>query len=145
MHHVSLCIRALGRKTYACTIGEVAQQREQEEQQRQSFTGPLSLILDDLRYSCTKIAHRTDVPQNLSSHRCGVTTTRMSTFFRRRSPDITLPRDCPTGSTSGTHQENTDRVLEPCPCTALFFNDGSQTRSAPASTAPPPCLAARQT
>ena len=41
------------KKTYTSTKGGITEEGEEEEEERESFAGSVSLILDDLRDSCS--------------------------------------------------------------------------------------------
>ena len=92
------------------SVCEISEQAQQEEQQTQAFTRPLTLVLDDLRYPRTKIAYGADVAQNFGSNRLAIAVFVTSGYWL---PCACLPGDSPASSANDSDASDAQSILDP--------------------------------
>ena len=124
----------------AGAVGRVAEQREDEEQQRQTLARALLLVLDDLRNARTEVADGADVPEDGCAER-GLQLFPRAVILRRGHPDARLPGDGPPRCADGTHAEDAQRVLDPGVLVRLLYHQAGQAAGPSAAGARIPAAA----
>lgn len=130
--------------THPRTIRSIPQQTQHKKQQAQPLTTPIPLILDDLWYPRTEIAHGARVPQNLRAEGRLDMAARLWGRSGRRwwRPDACLPSDDPANGSDKTHANDAERVFDPLAHVLILnIGNGCKTRHRARPTTPARCTA----
>lgn len=97
----------------AQSVGQVARQGKEEEEERKSFAGLLPVVLDDLRNAGAQIAQSTEVSQR-HAHDTGNRRRRSGSIrLLRAIPCTDLVRHKPASCTQQIHGSQAQRVVQP--------------------------------
>lgn len=118
----------------AGAVGGIAQERQDEEQQRQALARALFLVLDDLRNTGSQVAYGTDVSKNGGAEG-GFGLYSRAIVFRCRKPNTGAPGDGPASCTYSAHTDDAQDILHPFVLVDFVDDQAGKAARAPPSGA----------